>query len=94
MILNVPVHVHVPVHACGHVPVPTHRWQQSLVPSSQFLITGLFYTTMLDGVDSTSRKLEIKGEILLLPAEQNSETQQGCSGQDWRTAYNGDLIHF
>ena len=90
MILNVPVHVRVPVHAGGHVPVPTHRWQHS----SQFLITGLFYTTMLDGVDSTSRKLEIKREILLLPAEQNSETQQSCLGQDWRTAYNGDLTHF
>ena len=92
MILNVPNHGHVPVpvRACGHVPVPIHRWQHS----SQFLITGILYTTMLDGVDSTSRKLEIKGEILLLPAEQNSETQQGYLGQDWRTAYNGDLTHF
>ena len=99
MILNVPNHgqVPVPVRACGHVPVPIHRWQHSsqfLVPSSQFLITGLLYTTMLDGVDSTSRKLEIKREILLLPAEQNSETQRSCLGQDWRTAYNGDLTHF
>ena len=98
MILNVPNHGHVPVpvRADGHVPVPIHEWQQFLVlvPSSQFLLTGLFYTTMLDGVDSTSRKLEIKREILLLPAEQNSETQRSQSGADWRTGCTDDLIIF